>query len=357
LDVGKTDYPFLSVAHPEGGGVLVVNPAGASYGIPRVLRVGPTGTLLWQTDIVLAGYAIASAVAAKPDGTLFVAVRVGSSGAVLALSSSGAVSWTATLPGAGFGELTGLSATLDGGVAGAGTHTGQSSGASGWFLRFDGGGKLLLQTDLGPTSEPAMARIRPSGDGFALALGAPDAAPEGDLTDLRIVRLDGAGKVVVDTVFHEEGNDFTNAFAAAPSGALVAAGHRILYGKGYGGKDFVGWARRIEPDGTSAWTIVDPQKAFGDVIVTGDALAMLAWTTAYPPNDAFVVNLGLDGKVLQTQPLPATLLPGLVSLLLSDPTAIVVSGISVSATGPSKAWLARLGASCSAIGCPDTGCL
>jgi hypothetical protein len=283
LAVPGNAYPFSAAAHPDGGHVLLVNRQVGLRLVPHLVRVDAAGSLVSDIPLDLLKSTEGRGLAVRPDGTAIV-------------------------------------------------------------LAFDYPDTAVLAVDLGAVSHAGMAKIRPAGDGWAMLLGVLDSAPQGDLTDIAFVRVDGAGKVVVQRTFHEDGNDFVIGFVGLPDGAFVATGNRILYlGEGKGD---VGWMRRIEADGAPGWSVVRENVAYGAAAWDGTSVVVLG---------AGILRVTADGQVGIDEPIGAHL-PGGASEILPDALGLVLAGTSSGSADRSMPWLARLFAPCVTGTCDRPGC-
>jgi hypothetical protein len=203
---------------------------------------------------------------------------------------------------------------------------------------------VVQDVDLGPAAAADVGHVRAAGDGFAMMVGAPDTAPEGDLVDPRFVRIDGGGAIVADRTLHADGNDFVAGFEALPDGAFVAAGLRIVYGED--AKSDVGWVRRIEADGTPGWAVERVGEPFSAMAWNGSALDLLG--------NGFV-RLDAAGKVVGERPVGTSLFRGGL-VMLPDPLGVTLAGTTDGSFDGAYPWLARFFDPCDGGDCPRPGC-
>lgn len=298
-----------AVSVTPAGDILVAgqtNSFGAGDNDVWVFALDKDGVLLWQKLFGGPAPDGAFSIAALEDGGMAIAADTQSYGPtigdewwILRLDATGDLLWGKTFGDVSSDEPYALVATSDGGFAVAG-HAMLPKGfgkADAWVMRLDGTGGLVWDTVLG-TEDYDIARDLvecSNGDIFVLmehsVLGA-------DPYDARLVRLDAAGTVLLDEPIPGSGYSRRgHALTRTPSNLLVVAG----WAKSMPDAQRDMWVSVLDPAGAVLWDTI----LGGDGIDTGESILALTdadyvtagWTDSKGAGDmdAWVVRINTEG--------------------------------------------------------------
>ncbi|WP_277749817.1 PKD domain-containing protein [Methanoculleus taiwanensis] len=284
VDSGQT-----GVETADGGYVLIGSAASSdgqvngNHGASDVwvVRVSPTGALVWQRcfggSLDEYGYAIA----ATPDGGFIAAgtaasadgdvtdVHGGYDAWLLKLDADGGLSWQKCLGGTGDEAAYGIGLIGDGGYILAGYTTssdgGDVSGQHGlsdaWVVRVNTTGSIEWQRCIGGSGSEALLSIRPTAEGGSIAAGYTNSNSIGDIgttkggRDLLVVKLTGTGTTDWQRIYGGSCDDSaSDVYPTADGGFIIVGSTESNDG------DIIGhrsksdcWVLRFNPVGTLLW--------------------------------------------------------------------------------------------------------
>jgi hypothetical protein len=237
--LGGTDGEIPGgMALTEDGGLLIAytvcgGSPDSTWG--SVLRLDSSMDTVWCTVITEEGGSGLSGLAALPGGGCAVAGFSRSSGGdpgiplglAALLNPLGDTLWTASFPGPGPSQFTGVDAGYDGPVFCGSSQ--DPSGSAVWLLGTDWTGALTLNTRLapGPFSEGAAVAVT---DGGFLIAGSAGGENEG-VTGMYLAFVDESGAVVWERTFGGKSWERATTLCEAGEGWLLA-GHSRSYAGG-----------------------------------------------------------------------------------------------------------------------------
>ncbi|MCB9738539.1 MAG: hypothetical protein H6747_04665 [Deltaproteobacteria bacterium] len=241
----------------------------------RLLRIDGSGKVVWDLPKFALGHA--NDVVGLADGGIAVSGTDDSPktqyAKVWRTDAAGSLQWSLEIA-APSGRTVRIAARPEGGVVVAGAKMPAANEWHAWVARVDATGALLGTLDLGQAPNYAglthvAARV---GTTAVLTTQAGAAIAEGPQSDIRFVRLDNAGKKVVDVaILPGPLNDFPRDLLSVEGGWLGAA-TRIAYGKGSKSAD--GLIVRVDDAGKVVWSKAATDHGLwlvrdGDSFVTG----------------------------------------------------------------------------------------
>jgi hypothetical protein len=211
-----------------------------------VMKLGPTGTLVWQKAFGGTGLDSAQSIQLTPDGGYIVAGYSNSTdgdGAgnyiyngytqawVVKLNTTGAIIWQKTFGGQGYGPVSAKSIqpTLDGGYIVAGYITPYNNDA--WVVKLDAIGAVQWGRSLGGTQLDVAESIQPTNDGGYIVAGyttSGDVAvnhPYNGYSDAWIVKLSNLGVIEWQKASGGTGNDVAYSIIPTLDGGYIVAGY------------------------------------------------------------------------------------------------------------------------------------
>ncbi len=361
---GAGDEDFLAAGVAGDGGFVAagsIDPSGSRQWDGWVVRLGPSGSVLWQKSLGTELGEWIDHVEPAPDGGFLLVGECGwffggGDGWIVKLDSAGTVEWQYSLGGEGFDELLGADPTADGGFILSGyTYSSGAGGSDLWLVKLSSSGAVEWQRTYGGPFYEGLSytlQVRQASDGgfvAASAGGGPDPygmsesdlwvlkvapggdpqwarsyggdgvelgfciaeAQDGDLlvagtttsfgaggTDFWILRLDGGGDAVWQETFGGPGEDYAFWIQEASNGEVIVAGTTDSFGAG--GTDW--WMLRLRPDGRALW-----QRTYGgpgddwvyalQVRETPDGGLAAAGSTRAAGSLGWVLKLAADGTI------------------------------------------------------------
>ena len=226
---------------PDGGFIAAcfTTSAGAGQEDLWLLKLDAAGGIQWQRTLGGTAADLAEHVETTSDGGYLATGFTRSFGFgrndvwVIKLSPSGDVLWQRVIgaPGDDIPEY--LEKTADGGfvIAGA-TDSFGAGGTDAFLLKFDASGVLQWQRAYGGSGADYAESVRQTGDGGFIIGGHTDSSGAGG-HDVWAVRLDASGDVLWQRTYGGEGEDFAYSLQpAASGGGVIAAGATRSFGAG-----------------------------------------------------------------------------------------------------------------------------
>jgi predicted secreted protein len=273
-----------------------------------VLRLDPTGAVLWETVIGGAAADIARGAVALRDGGFVVAgdtqskVKGGSSrGWLIKLDANGKQQWEVTVGNrAGDYSIRAIEQTAEGGYIVAGSHTRRKRGSDIWLARVSKTRNVVWQFATRGRAKDYASAIFASRKGTFLvaATSASRSARGGGKGDAYLFALSAKGKRKWVHAYGGKKVDSVDSMVRAPDGFILSG---FTESKGSGGRDL--WLMKINNAGRHEW-----DKTFGGtgldngigVLALRDGSIVVAGNTSSRGaggNDAWVLKLDKDGKM------------------------------------------------------------
>ncbi len=239
-----------SVHQASDGGFLVVSPVGSC-----VLKLDSSGSVMWQIAYMVPGirlYPLSSETTS--DGGLTIVGLTTYPGDrpmdsfVLRLGPTGDVMWQKVYGADGTDQLTSIRKTRDGGFIASGqTDSGGARAFDAWAVRLDESGNVIWQKTFGGTGNDGLTDIVEAGDGSFVAVGGAASFGNGPF-DIRTwaLALDKMGNVLWQRAYGPgaltsvlqttDGNFLTGGIIGNDAGFLkLDKAGRILWQRSYGG--------------------------------------------------------------------------------------------------------------------------
>jgi hypothetical protein len=290
------DLPH-EVKQTSTGDFIAVGSTGSFGGGAWVLKLNPSGAVLWQ--LVFGGFPLRESfsVTEAANGEFIVAGRrlTGSSDQdlwVARLTAAGALVWQKYYGGSGFEGASSVqeTASLDIVVAGM-TNSYGAGDADFWVLMLDSLGNSQWQRTYGGAGADQATSIQETftggtSDGFVV-IGLTHSFGAGN-ADIWVLKLGSAGSIQWQQTYGGTGDDSTGAFGMMGSIQQTASGGYILAGStesfGAGGID--AWLLELNSVGVIQW-----QKTYG-----GNLRDIAAEARQTPNGDFVVAGLSSDGN-------------------------------------------------------------
>ncbi|MHB8773334.1 MAG: hypothetical protein ACYC7J_20280 [Syntrophales bacterium] len=331
---GGTGEDAFAAATAAGGGDTVLAgitwSAGAGKADVLVLRVGPSGTPVWQKTYGSSGSDIAGSIRTCPDGGFILAGHSESFGNsdqawVLKLGSDGAVQWQKAYGGTGDDWAHSVRPAGDGGYIVAGTTWSFEAGKSdAWVLKLTADGTVQWERRIGgPEFDDGYDVLPLAGGGYLLAgatrsFGSGGTGPGGTPNpDAWLVRFDASGAVVWQKTYGGTGMDEARTLALSSDDMVLVAGYTSSFGPGKSDM----WMWKVDPaNGNVLWQrkyggafddigrSVAPL-AGGGIIIAGTTVSFgvaRTSTLAVGTADNGAVVSSLSGIGIPTSAVPAT---------------------------------------------------
>lgn len=224
----------------DGGSIVVGSTLsfGAGGEDAFVLRLGPTGTVIWQEAYGGPAGDRARAVRATGDGGFVVAGTTESAGAgksdvwVLRLESDGGIRWQATYGGPGEEIANGVVSAKDGGYIVAGTTESFGDGfRDAWILRLDAAGSILWQKAYGGAGMDSADSVLETSDGSIVVAGQFSSVGTTS-ADAWIFKLGPTGSTRWQKAYGGNRRDAAFSLEMIPQGGYVVAGYTSSFGAG-----------------------------------------------------------------------------------------------------------------------------
>jgi len=275
-----SDLAYSVRQMPDGG--YVVAGGTDSYGLGNldfwVLKLNASGGSVWQNTF--GGSSVDLAYASQPtvDGGVVVAGGAVSFGAggydvwVLKLGPSGTVIWQKAFGGAADDLAFAIDQTADGGYIVAGRTNSYGAGNTDfWVLKLDASGNLKWQKTYGGSALDWAFSVRQTADGGYVVAGRTDSFGAGS-SDIWVLKLDGSGTVLWQRTFGGSALDYAYSVNLARDGSFLVGG--VMASFGAGNYDMV--ALKLEPSCTLgaacpylSATSVLPSTSEPSIITTG----------------------------------------------------------------------------------------
>lgn len=243
--LGEPGVTGLQAVAVRGDGSVVAG--GMQRGAAWLVAIDEHGKRRWDHEVA----GVDEVTAAMRAGDAIVVAGIAgrtttSAGAsrLIALDAAGAVRWTTEVPARGPGELFGLAALGDGGVA-VGQAPRTTGGDGAWIVRFDGNG-AVRSSDVLAGGDAARA-VAATGDGGFVVAGSSFEPPRGRRAV--VWRFDAAGKLLWQQV-HGASDAFARGVAATPDGGAVVVGATQAPGA-----RLRAWIAGLDRLGAERWTL------------------------------------------------------------------------------------------------------
>lgn len=340
-----------------------------------VVKLDRDGRKLWQTALGGGGEELAKSVTATTDGGYVVACYTTSTDGDIAgyhggntdiwivkLDAQGRKLWRRALGGSGDEYANGITASADGGVVVAGStsstdgdvtvyHGGYSDF---WVIKLDKSGRLVWQTTLGGSDNEEANAVTATADGGYVVAGYTDSS-DGDVTvnhglsDYWVVKLDGTGQKLWQTVLGGSGTEQASAVATTTDGSIVVAGSISLantnYATGYhGSMDY--WVIKLDASGHQLWQRAlggsSYDQAYGITATTDGGMVVAGFsmgptdgdvTANHGESDYWVVKLDKAGQLRWQTSLGGRLRDEAYAITVSADGGVVVAGSAHSSDG------------------------
>jgi len=194
----------VSITEASGGGFAVAGYSqrpGLSQFDNWIIRVGPTGDMLWQRHFGSGVFSAGTAISAAPDGGFFVAgisqerSPRDSKSWVIRLADDGATLWKRLSRDGSSNEARGAAPTLDGGVVVvSATQFGGQGVSNARLVRFSPDGEVVWSRVIGGLTWERPTAVITTRDGGILMTGYTTGRGAG-LQDVWVVRLDAEGRL------------------------------------------------------------------------------------------------------------------------------------------------------------------
>jgi predicted secreted protein len=273
-----------------------------------ILRLDPTGAVLWETVVGGAAADIARGAVALRDGGFVVAgetrskTKNGSArGWLVKLDANGKQQWDVTVGNlAGDYQIRAIEQTAEGGYIVAGSHTRPKRGSDIWLARISKTRKIVWQFATRGRATDYASAIFASRKGTFLvaATSASRSASGGGKGDAYLFALSAKGKRKWVHAYGGKKVDSVDSMVRASDGFILSG---FTESKGSGGRDL--WLIKINNAGRHEW-----DKTFGGtgldngigVLALRDGSIVVAGNTSSRGaggNDAWVLKLDKDGKM------------------------------------------------------------
>ncbi len=217
---------------PDGGFIVAgwTESTGAGKEDAWLLRLDCFGTILWERTCGGGEDEKAIAVAVPPGGGFIVAGSTASKGAgkgdvwVLRLDPSGRLLWERTYGGGGDDRAYDVPPLPGGGFLVAGrTESKGTGGNDAWLPRLDSSGNLLWERAFGGGEDDNASAVAALPGGGVMVAGNTESKGTGSW-DAWILRLDARGALLWDRTLGNAGFNWINAAAALSGGKILMAG-------------------------------------------------------------------------------------------------------------------------------------
>ena len=199
-------YPFpRSIQQTSDGGFILRGVADPYYGGSYdawVLKLDPSGGVIWQKTFGGTGYEDARSIQQTADGGYILAGTTNSFGAggydvwVLKLNTSGGIVWQKAYGGSGNDYVNAIQQTSDSGYILAGSTTSFGAGASeAWVLKLDSNGDIVWQKTYGGTGDDIANAVQQTADGGYIFAGSTTSFGASSAGDAWVVKLDANGNI------------------------------------------------------------------------------------------------------------------------------------------------------------------
>ena len=253
--VGLNNAFAASAQQTSDGGFIVVGGT-TSFGAGSdvwVLKLNATGGVVWQKTYGGAGDDFATSVQQTSDGAFIVAGNTNSFGAggydvwVLKLDPTGGVVWQKTYGGTGNDFADSVRQTTDGGyIVGGRTSSFGQGLIDAWVLKLNATGGVVWQKTYGGKGDDFASSAQQTSDGGYIVAGGTNSFGQG-ATDAWVLKLDATGGVVWQKTYGGTDVDFGNSIEQTSDGGFVVAGSTRSFGPG--GGHSIGWVLKLDANG------------------------------------------------------------------------------------------------------------
>ncbi len=243
-----------SVLQTGDGGYLVTGStasAGAGSDDILVIKLSATGSLEWQKTYGGSAMDQGFSISPSADGNYYLGGHTVSFGPgnfdywVLKIDPTGNVLWQKAL-GGGAGDYIGnVVGTTDGGCIAAGNIWSFGAGyEDAWIVRFDSSGTVLWQKTYGSTGRDRAFWIEQTADSGFIMTGETDSFGKGNL-DFWTIKLDGTGTVQWQKTYGDIADDRSYSVTKNAGGGYSITGRTDSFGEG--GGDL--WVLKVDESG------------------------------------------------------------------------------------------------------------
>ncbi|MDT8420841.1 MAG: hypothetical protein RQ754_10460 [Desulfuromonadales bacterium] len=249
-------YAFALEDTPDGD--LVAGGLTYSFGedgSAMVLRLTPSGSILWEKAYGGPGPESAKDLLITPEGDLLFCGRFtvvqNNDGLVsheshlwvVALDADGNIRWQKDY---GVGEGQRIVATTDGGYAVLATTWSLGAGdADFWLLKLDANGNVVWQKTYGGTFKDTPAELLATSDGGYLLVGATSSYGAGGEA-IWVLKLDAEGTISWQNAYGTDHTDRGSSATETADGGFLIGGMSDRAG-------IRGWALKLDPQGNLSW--------------------------------------------------------------------------------------------------------
>jgi len=303
-------YPHTgpnSIQQTADGGYIVAGYTlsfGAGSSDFWILKLDPSGKLIWTKTYGEDGIDIAKCIEQTSDGGYIVAgdlrssTTVGGNFGIIKLDINGNKVWGKIYDGGDEDSAMAIQQTSDGGYIITGPTRSFGGGDDDiWILKLDQSGEVSWSKIYGGNSEDTSYAIVQTNDGGYIVAGCTSSYGAG-LRDVWVIKLDVNGGKIWDKVFGGADNDGAMAIQQTIDSGFIVAGHSYSYGPG----DNDWWIIKLDENGDKIW-----DKTFGgpyndgawDVRQTSDGCYVVVGNTRYTtagPADYWILKLDPNGN-------------------------------------------------------------
>jgi len=302
------DYAVAAEQTTDGGFIVSGFTGPGFIGNAWIFKTDPSGNVEWQNTYSGFGCCILPIQQTLDDG--FVVSGFTNSGTgdvqVIRMTSTGTAMWAKTYGNArAFNAAFSIQITPDGGFVVAGITNGHAVNGliagDDWVFKIDAAGNVEWQHAYGGTgADYALSISKTSDDGFIVA-GWTDSFGAGG-QDAWLLRLDNTGGVIWQKAYGGKGDDVALSVGQTSDGGFIVAG--FTNSSGAGGQD--AWIFKLTSTGNIVW-----QKTYGgpgddhaiSAEQTTDGGFVVAATTSSFGNgnsDVWILKLNPDGSISKT---------------------------------------------------------
>lgn len=314
-----------------------------------VIKLGPSGDILWQKAYGGTGYEFAMGIAATDDGGCCVVGTTSSFGKgvkdilALRLKGDGSIQWQKVIGGTNDDEATSICRAPDGGFCIAGMTMGFGAGGfDAWLIKIGQAGLVEWQKTFGGPGWDWLYSVTPTPDGGFATVGGTQSAGSGGY-DLFLIKTDGQGRDLWETIVGGGSWDSGGGIVCAADGSLAVAGHCQALGSQ--GGDFDAWALKFDASGhllgQNALYGELEDRGYGIISKAAGGFLLVGGTYSYGPasENAWLITLDPDMNpghtCISTKPTSGSIagktFPGQDSdAVVGTPSAIIVQTSSES---------------------------
>ncbi|OYU83949.1 MAG: hypothetical protein CFE24_08790 [Flavobacterium sp. BFFFF2] len=396
--LGGTSDEYVSTIQPtsDGGYIMAgytrstnLNVSGNHGGNDAwIVKLGASGTILWQKCLGGTSDDYASSIQSTPDGGFImvgytqsndgdVTGNHGSQDAwVVKLTGAGNLTWQKTFGGTSYDSFNGIQLTSDGGYVVSGSTTsfdgdviGNHGGGDAWVAKLSTTGTLVWQNCLGGSNQDGASSIKTTPDGGYI-LACLTQSTDGDVIgnhgfyDFWVVKLSTTGNLQWQACFGGTHLDIPNSIQTTPDGGYVVAGNSWSTDgdvTGNHGRD--AWIVKLSATGVLQW-----EKAIGgtgnesaqNIQLTNEGSYIVAGQTNstdgdvsgnHGETDFWAVKLSSTGNLVWQKTVGGTSSDSAISVQITTDGGYLLAGNSDSNDGDvsgnhgrSDCWIVKLSA-------------